>query len=131
MKINYFEMLFDNNYKYEIISETTFNNKYLSCKSDGSKYKKYILIFYKKDNEIKYIDIPDDSYLNRFDNIIKIYNVEEIISSCINFDSEYDKLNYFHINDIYFTKYLIDEDMIEILKLGNDYEKIKEYFDIR
>ena len=121
MKINY---IFDKNYKYKIINETVFNNKYLSCNSDGSKYKKYLLVCYKEDNAIKYEEIPDKSYLDRFNNIIKIYNVEEIISSCINFDSMYDKLNYFHIDDFYFIKYLMDEDNFKMFGSKNDYETI-------
>ena len=95
MKIN---DIIDNNYKYKIISDTEFSNKYLMCNSDGSKYKKYILVCYKEDDIIKYEDIPDESYLDRFTNIIKKYNVEEIISTCIHFDSMYDELYYFHID---------------------------------
>ncbi len=121
MKINY---IFDKNYKYKIINETVFNNKYLLCNSDGSKYKKYLLVCYKEDNAIKYEEIPDKSYLDGFNNIIKIYNVEEIISSCINFDSMYDKLNYFHIDDFYFIKYLMDEDNFKMFGSKNDYETI-------
>jgi len=120
--------LLGDNYKYEIINETIFNNKFLQCKSDGSKYKKYLLICYKDKDEIKYIDIPDEKYLNKFNNIIKIYNVEEIISSCIHFDSEYDKLKYFHIDDIYFKQYLMEEDNLKQFKIVNDYEKLKKYF---
>ena len=86
--------IFDSNYKYKIINEMVFNNKYLLCNSDGSKYKKYLLVCYKKDNIIKYEDIPNESYLDRFTNIIKTYNVEEIISTCIQFDSIYKELNY-------------------------------------
>jgi len=41
--------------------EKVFNDKYLQCKSDGSKYKKYLLVLYKDDKEIKYIDVPNES----------------------------------------------------------------------
>ena len=125
MKIN---NIVDSNYKYTIIDEIEFNFKYLSCSTDGSKYKKYLLVCYKDNNSIKYIDIPNESYLNRFTNIIKIYKVEEIISTCIDFDSMYQKLNYFHVDDIYFIKYTMDEEDYELFKLSDDYEKIEKIF---
>lgn len=121
MKIN---DIIDNNYKYKIISDTEFSNKYLMCNSDGSKYKKYILVCYKEDDIIKYDDIPDESYLDRFTNIIKKYNVEEIISTCIHSDSMYDELYYFHMDNFYFIKYLIDEELFEMFESNNDYEII-------
>ena len=123
MKIN---DIIDNNYKYKIISDTEFSNKYLMCNSDGSKYKKYILVCYKEDDIIKYEDIPDESYLDRFTNIIKKYNVEEIISTCINSDSMYDELYYFHMDDFYFIKYLMDEEFFKMFESNNDYEIIIE-----
>ena len=121
MKIN---GIVDNNYKYKIINETEFNNKYLMCNSDGSKYKKYILVCYKEYDNIKYVDIPDEGYLNRFTNIIKTYSVEEIISTCIYFDNMYDELYYFHIDDFYFIKYLMDEEFFKMFESNNDYEII-------
>ena len=129
MKIN---DIIDNNYKYKIISDTEFSNKYLMCNSDGSKYKKYILVCYKEDDIIKYEDIPDESYLDRFTNIIKKYNVEEIISTCIHFDSMYDELYYFHMDNFYFIKYLMDEEFFKMFESNNDYEIIidKLGFDI-
>ncbi len=122
-------MILDSYYKYEIINEKVFNDKYLQCKSDGSKYKKYLLACYKDDNEIKYIDVPNESYLYKFNDIIKTYNVEEMISSCTNFDGYYDKLNYFHVDDIYFTKYIMNDYNYKQFKSGNDYEKIKDFFE--
>ena len=121
MKIN---VIIDNNYKYKIISDTEFSNKYLMCNSDGSKYKKYILVCYKEDDIIKYEDIPDESYLDRFTNIIKKYNVEEIISTCIHFDSMYNELYYFHMDNFYFIKYLMDEEFFKMFESNNDYEII-------
>ena len=121
MKIN---DIIDNNYKYKIISDTEFSNKYLMCNSDGSKYKKYILVCYKEDDIIKYEDIPDESYLDRFTNIIKKYNVEEIISTCTHFDSMYDELYYFHMDNFYFIKYLMDEEFFKMFESNNDYEII-------
>ncbi len=121
MKIN---NIIDDNYKYKIIDKMEFDNKYLLRNTDGSKYKKYLLICYKNDDIIKYDDIPNESYLNRFSNIIKTYLVEEIVSICIHFDSMYKELNYFHIDDIYFIKYLIDEECSDMFKSNNDYEII-------
>ncbi len=118
--------IFDDNYKYQIIDELTFDNKYLSCDNDGSKYKKYILVCYKENNIIKYSTVPNESYLDKLTNIIKTYNVEEIISSCSNFDSMYNELTYFHVNDLYFIKYLMDEENFKASKLNNDYEMIIE-----
>ena len=125
MKIN---NIIDNNYKYTIIDETKFNNKYLLCNSDGSKYKKYLLVCYKEDNHVKYMDIPNENYLEKITNIIKIYNIEEIVSSCTNFDNMYDELNYFHIDDIYFIKYIVNEEDYKPFKFSDDYEKIEKYF---
>ena len=118
--------IFDDNYKYQIIDELTFDNKCLSCDNDGSKYKKYILVCYKENNIIKYTTVPNESYLDKLTNVINIYNVEEIISSCSNFDSMYNELTYFHMNDLYFIKYLMDEENFKASKLNNDYEMIIE-----
>ena len=94
------------------------------CNSDGSIYKKYLLVCYKENDIIKYENIPDESYLDRFTNIIKTYNVEEIISTCIHFDSMYDELYYFRIDDFYFIKYLMNEECFEMIEENNDYEMI-------
>ena len=128
MKLN---KIVDNNYKYKIINETVFNNKYLLCNTDGSKYKKYLLVYYKEDDVIKYDDIPNESYLDRFTNIIKTYKVEEIISTCINFDSMYNELNYFHVDNIYFIKYLMDEEYYKMFQSNNDYEIIIDKLELR
>ena len=121
MKIN---DIVDNNYKYKIIDAEEFDNKYLMCNSDGSKYKKYLLVCYKEDDIIKYKDIPNESYLDRFSNIIKTYNVEEIISTCIYLDNMYEELYFFHIDDLYFIKYLMDEELFKMFNTNNDYEII-------
>lgn len=126
MKIN---NLFDDNYNYEFIDKMRFDNKYLSCNTDGSKYKKYLLVCYKEDDVVKYKDIPDESYLDKINNVMKVYNVEEIISSCIYFDGMYSKLNYFHVDDIYFIKYIFNEECKDLFEANNDYEKIKDELD--
>ena len=68
--------------------------------------------------------------MDKFNNVIRIYNVEEIISTCINFDSIYNELYYFHIDNIYFIKYLMDEEFYKLSKLNNDYQVIEKYFNI-
>ena len=118
-------MIYDNNYKYSFIDKTDFDNKCLECKTDGSKYKKYILVSYKDNNEIKYIDIPNESYLYKFNNIINNIEVEEIISTCIHFDAMYDELYYFHINDLYFIKYKMSDEDMKFFRLKDDYNEIK------
>ena len=125
MKIN---NIVDDNYNYRIIEETTFNNKYLLCNSDGSKYKRYLLMCYKEENNIKYDEVLDESYLDRFANIIKIYKVEEIISTCVNFDNMYNKLKYFHVDNLYFIKFLMNEEFYNMFESNDDYKKIKEHF---
>lgn len=118
-------MIYDKNYKYSFISKTDFDNKCLECKTDGSKYKKYILVSYKDNNEIKYIDIPNKNYLYKFNNIINDCEIEKIISTCIHFDNMCDELYYFHINDLYFIKYKMAEEDIEFFGLNDDSNDIK------
>ena len=122
-------MKFDEKFNYSYISKTVFDNKYLRCKSDGSKYKKYILVFYKDNNEIKSMEIPDKSYLNKFKNVINTYDVEEIISTCTNFDDMYDKLQYFHIKNLYFIKYQTNSEVVKLLNISDDSKEIKEFID--
>lgn len=122
-------MKFDENFKYSFIDKMDFDSKVLDCKNDGSKYNKYLLIFYYDNNDMKNIEVPNDTYLDKFYNIVNTYDVEEIISSCINFDSMYDYLHYYHINDFYFIKYKISDDIIKNLKLEDDSAKIKKLLD--
>ena len=63
---------------------------------------------------------------------IKTYNVEEIISSCVNSDGMYNEAYYFHIDDFYFIKYLMDDELFKALESNNDYETVidKLGFDI-
>lgn len=104
-------MIYDDNYDYELISEDFFNTKYLLSKEDGSKYKEYILIFYKDGNEIKSEELPNKDYLNRFSNVLSLYEVGEIISSCANFDSGFDYKHYYKIKDKFcFIKYKYSDD---------------------
>ena len=122
-------MKYDENFKYSFINKTIFNSKYLDSKSDGSVYKKYILVYYKENDEIKCAEIPNKSYLNNFKNIINTYEVEEIISTCVNLDSMYNKLQYFHIKNTYFIKYQSEEEIIKLLNIGDDSKKIKKFLE--
>ena len=40
----------------------------------------------------------------------------------------YKELKYYHIDDVYFIKYIIDDELYDLFKLNNDYEKIKNIF---
>ena len=120
--------IIDDKYKYKFIEDFEFNKKYLLCNTDGSKYQKYLVVYYKEDNNIKYKEVPDNSYLDSFNQIVKTYNVEEIQSTCKQSDNMYKELNYYHIDDVYFIKYIIDEELYELFKLNNDYEKKKKIF---
>ena len=70
------------------------------------------------------MNIPDKSYLDRLKNLIKTYSVEEIISTCTSSDSMYNEAYYFHVDDFYFIKYLMDEELFKTFESNNDYEKI-------
>ena len=122
---NVLDKIIDNNYKYKIIEDFEFNQKILLCSSDGSKYQKYLIVCYKEGDTTKYIEIPDETTLEKFKQIDKIFHVEEIVSSCIHSDSMYNKLFYYHIDDVYFIKYIIDDEFYQLFKLSNDYEMIK------
>ena len=117
-------MKYDENYNYKIISENDFDNKYLLCKNDGSKYKKYILVFYKENNVIKSEELPNGDYMDRYSNIVSSYEVEEIISSCIGFDSAFKYKKYYEIkNKLCFIKYKY---LDECISFKNDNEQVKQ-----
>lgn len=100
-------MISDEKYDYRFIDSYAFDIKYLTCKKDGNMYKKYILVVYKDNDKLLVEEIPDDTYLDRFQNIISTYNVEEIISSCDIFDYIYKYKRYYRIENVgIFTKYL-------------------------
>ena len=122
-------MKYDEKFKYAFINKEIFDSKYLEIQFDGSKYKKYILVYYKDNKEIKYTTIPNQSYLHKFKNVINTYDVEEIISTCINFDNMYESLQYFHIKDTYFIKYQADDEIIKLLNISDDSKIIKDFLD--
>lgn len=121
-------MVFNESFKYSFINKIDFDNKILNCKTDGSKYKNYIIVKYNDNDVIKRVDVPNEMYLNKYTNIIDKHNVEEIVSSCMYFDSMYEVLYYYHIDDIYFIKYKIlneelenmEDNSIEISKILNN-----------
>ena len=119
-------MKYDEKFNYSYISKYDFYKKYLESKHDGSKYKKYILVYYELSNKIKSMEIYNELDLNKLKNIIKKYQVEEIISNCINFDSMYENLTYIHIKDYYFIKYQVSEEIEKLLNISNDNEEIKK-----
>lgn len=119
-------MIYEKNYKYSIIDEYVFNEKFLQCKIDGSKYRRYFLAFDKNGNSS---EIPSEDYLQKLDNIVKVYDIEEITSSCANFDSMYDKLYYYHVNEKYFIKYTVEFEKEELISFNDDSEKIRLLFE--
>lgn len=119
-------MKYDEKFNYSYISKYEFDKKYLQSKQDGSKYKKYILVYYEESNKIKSMKIYNELDLSKLKNIIKKYQVEEIISSCINFDSMYENLTYIHINDFYFIKYQVSDEIGKLQNISNDNEEIKK-----
>jgi len=50
------------------------------------------------------------------------------LSSCIYFDSEYDELLYYHIDGIFFKKYLVNRELVNYFKYSDDYEIIIDFF---
>lgn len=114
-------MLLDNEYYYSFISKFRFDSKVLECDNDGSRYRKFLVVKYE--DKTKIIRLPDMKILNTINNIIKFWDVEEIVSTCIYFDSEFKELKYYHFDDLYFIKYKLD-DNIKNCKLVDDTETI-------
>lgn len=106
-------MDFKEEYNYRLISKETFDSKMLEVKTFNDIYRKYKIVKFKKNNEIRLAEIIFEELLDKIDNIIKIYDAEKIISSCIGFDGRYDNLTYYHIDDLYFIEFKNDD-------LGND-----------
>jgi hypothetical protein len=118
-------MLFKDNYNYRLISKDIFDSKILEVENFKDIYRKYKIVKYKKDDKICFAEIIFKDLVKKIENIIKIYDAEKIISSCTGFDGRYDKLTYYHIEDLYFIEFKNDD-------LGNDNqnnfvkEKLKE-----
>lgn len=106
-------MIFKEEYSYRLISKETFDSKMLEVKTFNDLYRKYKIVKYKKNDKICFAEIIFEELLDKIENIIKIYDSEKIISSCIGFDGRYDNLTYYHIDDLYFIEFENDD-------LGND-----------
>ena len=120
-------MVYDENYHYDLIDDYTFNEKYLFMKNDGSKYDKYLLVYYKDNDEIKSMELMDTSMLKKIENVLFYYEVEKITSSCIDYDSGYDFKEYYNIDDkIFFTKYQLNKHYNFLVDDNN--EEIQEIF---
>ena len=83
------------------------------------------ILFCSRDMKLM-MEIYNELDLSKLKNIIKKYQVEEIISSCINFDSMYENLTYIHINDFYFIKYQVSDEIGKLQNISNDNEEIKK-----
>lgn len=118
-------MIYEKEYDYKIISEFEFNEKYLMSKNDGSKYSEYYIVQYDDKGKIKSEVISNKDSIKMFNNIVFSCEVQEIISSCDNFDSEFNYKRYYKINDLYFIKYKLNDSF----KMNNDNDKIKEIFE--
>lgn len=106
-------MIFKEEYNYRLISKETFDSKMLEVKTFNDLYRKYKIVKYKKNDKICFAEIIFEELLDKIENIIKIYDSEKIISSCVGFDGRYDNLTYYHIDDLYFIEFENDD-------LGND-----------
>lgn len=106
-------MIIDDNKYYRLITKETFDSKVLEVKTFNDIYRKYKIVNYKKDEKIIFAEIIFEDLIKNIDNIIKIYDAEKIISSCIGFDNRYDNLVYYRIDDLYFIEFTNDY-------LGND-----------
>ena len=112
-EINYIEsgviMILKKEYNYRLISKDIFDSKMLEVKTFNDVYRKYKIIKYKKDEEIFFEEIIFEDLVKKFENIIKIYEAEKIISSCTGFDERYEDLTYYHIEDLYFIEFKNDD----------------------
>lgn len=106
-------MDFKEEFNYRLISKETFDSKMLEVKTFNDLYRKYKIVKYKKNNEIRLAEIIFEELFDKIENIIKIFDAEKIISSCTGFDGRYDDLTYYHIDDLYFIEFKNDY-------LGND-----------
>ena len=102
-------MIFKEEYNYRLISKETFDSKMLEVKTFNDLYRKYKIVKYKKNDKICFAEIIFEELLDKIENIIKIYDSEKIISSCIGFDGRYDNLTYYHIDDLYFIEFENDD----------------------
>lgn len=114
-------MLFNDDYNYRLISKDSFDTKILEVETFKDIYRKYKIVKYKKNEKICFAEIIFEDLVKKIENIINIYDAEKIISSCRGFDGRYDKLTYYHIDDLYFIEFKNDD-----LGNNNQNDLIKE-----
>ena len=114
------------NYNYRFISKSDFDSKYLEIGTFNDEYRKYKIVKYKKNEEIRFAEIVFEHLIKNIENVIKIYDVEKIVSNCNGSDSRYENLTYYHIDDLYFIEFSDDY-------LGNDNENdlVKKELEIK
>lgn len=103
------------NYNYRFISKNYFDSKYLEIETFNDEYRKYKIVKYKKNEEIRFAEIVFEHLIKNIENVIKIYDAEKIVSNCKGPDARYENLTYYHIDDLYFIEFSDDY-------LGNDNE---------
>lgn len=103
------------NYNYRFISKNYFDSKCLEIETFNDKYRKYKIVKYKKNEEIRFAEIVFEHLIKNIENVIKIYDAEKIVSNCKGSDARYENLTYYHIDDLYFIEFFNDY-------LGNDNE---------
>ena len=103
------------NYNYRFISKNYFDSKCLEIETFNDEYRKYKIVKYKKNEEIRFAEIVFEHLIKNIENVIKIYDAEKIVSNCKRPDSRYENLTYYHIDDLYFIEFFNDY-------LGNDNE---------
>ncbi len=121
-----YNMIVEKGYRYSIISSYEFGRKLLESKSDGSKYKRFFLLYYNDGNKMKSVEIPDQIYLKNYSKIIKLFEVEEIISTCLGFDNAFERVSYYHVDDLYFIKYRVSKDLFDSFDLNDDSKVIEK-----
>lgn len=114
------------NYNYRFISKNYFDSKCLEIETFNDEYRKYKIVKYKKNEEIRFAEIVFEHLIKNIENVIKIYDAEKIVSNCKGADARYENLTYYHIDDLYFIEFSDDY-------LGNDNENdlVKKELEIK
>ena len=117
-------MFYDDKYSYYIVDDYYFNS---CCLNSNKKVEKYILIFYRDNEQIKSIKVKEYDKCKKLNlDIIVKYYIEEIDIKDIPFESEYNYSFCFNIKNIgYIKKVICNTDDFET----NDNEKLKKQID--
>ena len=86
----------------------------------------FFLLYYNDGNKMKSVEIPDQIYLKNYSKIIKLFEVEEIISTCLGFDNAFERVSYYHVDDLYFIKYRVSKDLFDSFDLNDDSKVIEK-----